>query len=44
MAEAKDAPPRRRSEEILPSTTVNTETIDFNVTTEFKRVFTRTRC
>jgi hypothetical protein len=39
MAEAKDAPTRRRSKEILPSTTVNKETINFKVATEFKRDF-----
>lgn len=39
MAEAKDAPPRRRSKEIPRPTTVNTETINFKVTTEFKKDF-----
>jgi hypothetical protein len=39
MAEAKDASSRHRSKEPPPSTTVNKETINFKVTTEFKKDF-----
>ncbi len=39
MAEAKDAPPLGRSKEIPRSRTVNMETINFKVTTEFKKDF-----
>ncbi len=39
MAEAKVASSQRKSKERPPSTTVGTETLNFKVTTEFKKEF-----
>jgi hypothetical protein len=39
MAGANEATSGRRSEEIPLSTTVNTETLNFKVTTQFKKDF-----
>ena len=39
MAGANEAPSGRRSEEIPVSTTANTETLNFKVTTQFKKDF-----
>jgi hypothetical protein len=39
MAEARDAPSQRRTKERPPAGTTDAETLNFKVTTEFKREF-----
>jgi hypothetical protein len=39
MAEPRGAPSQRKSEESLPTKTPDTETLNFKVTSEFKKEF-----